>query len=145
MPILLGNITRSSLDISLASRFVTVVKLCSLQAKINFPQEYSTAEKLYSACGMYKEAVDMYNEAGQWEKAHAIASKYLDNEEVSDMYLKHAEVLEEAGKYREAEKLYLQVDSPDLAIAMYKRVEQYDNMVSYRQRKTVMFIFSTTR
>ncbi|KAJ8934987.1 hypothetical protein NQ314_013074 [Rhamnusium bicolor] len=92
-------------------------------------KDYSTAEKLYAACGMYKEAVDMYNEAGQWEKAHSIASKYLDQEEVSDMYIKHAEELEEAGKFRDAEKLYLSVNSPDLAIAMYKRAEQYDNMV----------------
>lgn len=78
---------------------------------------------------MYKEAVEMYNEAGMWEKAHNIASKYLDSEEVSDMYVKRAEELEEAGKYREAEKLYLSVNAPDLAIAMYKKVEQYDNMV----------------
>ncbi|CAG9816108.1 unnamed protein product [Phaedon cochleariae] len=92
-------------------------------------KEYSTAEKLFASCGMYKEAVDMYNEAGQWEKAHSIASKHLEANEVSDMYIKHAEQLEEAGKYRDAEKLYLSVNSPDLAIAMYKRVEQYDNMV----------------
>ncbi|XP_056632969.1 intraflagellar transport protein 172 homolog [Diorhabda sublineata] len=92
-------------------------------------KDYSTAEKLYSACGMYKEAVEMYNEAGQWEKAHVIASKYLDNEEVYDMYVKHAETLEEIGKYREAEKLYVSVKAPDLAIAMYKKVEQYDNMI----------------
>lgn len=78
---------------------------------------------------MYKEAVMMYNDSSQWDKAHAIASKHLDPEEVSDMYIKHAEELEEAGKYREAEKLYLSVNSPDLAIAMYKRAEQYDNMV----------------
>ncbi|XP_050517357.1 intraflagellar transport protein 172 homolog [Diabrotica virgifera virgifera] len=97
-------------------------------------KEYSTAEKLYAACGMYKEAVDMYNEAGQWEKAHAIASEHLDTEEVYDMYIKHAEALEEAGKYREAEKLYLSVNTPDLAIAMYKRVEQYDNMVRLVER-----------
>ncbi|KAJ8965104.1 hypothetical protein NQ317_005365, partial [Molorchus minor] len=92
-------------------------------------KDFSTAEKLFSACGMYKEAVDMYNEAGQWEKAHSIASKYLEPEEVSDMYIKHAEQLEESGMFRDAEKLYLSVNSPDLAIAMYKRVEQYDNMV----------------
>lgn len=78
---------------------------------------------------MYKEAVDMYNENGQWEKAHSIASKHLDQDEVYDMYIKHAEQIEEVGKYREAEKLYLSVNAPDLAIAMYKRVEQYDNMV----------------
>ncbi|KAJ8919865.1 hypothetical protein NQ315_006394 [Exocentrus adspersus] len=92
-------------------------------------KDYPTAEKLYAACGMYKEAVDMYNEAGQWEKAHSLASKYLEQEEVSGMYIKHAEQLEEAGRFRDAEKLYLSVNSPDLAIAMYKRIEQYDNMV----------------
>ncbi|CAH0547356.1 unnamed protein product [Brassicogethes aeneus] len=92
-------------------------------------RDYSTAEKLYMACGMYKVAVDMYNEAGQWEKAHSIASRYLDQNEVADMYIKHAEQLEEAGKFRDAERLYLSIDSPDLAIAMYKRIEQYDNMV----------------
>lgn len=78
---------------------------------------------------MYKTAVDMYNEAGQWEKAHSIASSYLDQDEVADMYIKHAEQLEEAGKYRDAERLYLSINSPDLAIAMYKRAEQYDHMV----------------
>ncbi|VEN45242.1 unnamed protein product, partial [Callosobruchus maculatus] len=92
-------------------------------------KDYSTAEKLYAACGMYKQAVSMYNEAGLWEKAHSLASIHLEQDEVSDMYIKHAEQLEEAGKYREAEKLYLSVSSPDLAIAMYKRVEQYDNMI----------------
>ncbi|XP_066261495.1 intraflagellar transport protein 172 homolog [Euwallacea similis] len=92
-------------------------------------KDHSTAEKLYGACGMYKEAVDMYNEAGQWDKAHAIASKYLDQEEVSEMYIARAEELDGLGKYRDAEKLYLSVNAPDLAIAMFKRVEQYDNMV----------------
>lgn len=92
-------------------------------------QDYSTAEKLYVAAGMYKEAAEMYNEAGQWEKAYNLASRFLDRNEVSDMYLKQAEQLEEVGKYRDAEKLYLSVDAPDMAIAMYKRVDQYDNMV----------------
>ncbi|XP_019769911.2 intraflagellar transport protein 172 homolog [Dendroctonus ponderosae] len=97
-------------------------------------KDYSIAEKLYVACGMYKEAVDMYNEAGQWDKAHIIASKYLDPDEVSEMYISRAEEQEEAGKLREAEKLYLSVNSPDLAIAMYKRMEQYDNMIRLVER-----------
>ncbi|KAL1502378.1 hypothetical protein ABEB36_007525 [Hypothenemus hampei] len=92
-------------------------------------KDYSVAEKLYVACGMYKEAVDMYNEVGQWDKAHAIAAQYLDQGEVSEMYISRAEDLEEAGKFREAEKLYLSVNAPDLAIAMYKKNEQYDNMI----------------
>ncbi|CAH1372030.1 unnamed protein product [Tenebrio molitor] len=91
--------------------------------------DHATAEKLYTSCGMFKEAVDMYNAAGLWEKAHSIASQYLEQEEVADMYIKKAAELEENGKYRDAERLYVSVNSPDLAIAMYKRVEQYDNMV----------------
>lgn len=92
-------------------------------------KEYNIAEKLYTVGGMFKEAVDMYNEAGQWEKAHSLASQYLDQSEVADMYIKKAADLEEDGKYREAERLYVSVNSPDLAIAMYKKVEQFDNMI----------------
>ncbi|XP_031359255.1 intraflagellar transport protein 172 homolog [Photinus pyralis] len=92
-------------------------------------RDYSTAEKMYVNAGLYKEAAEMYNEAGQWEKAYSLASRFLDRSEVSEMYLKQAEQLENAGKYRDAEKLYLSVDAPDLAIAMYKRADQYDNMV----------------
>lgn len=75
----------------------------------------------------------MYGNAGQWEKAQKLASQYLDPDEVADMFVKQAESLESDGKYRDAEKLYLSVDAADLAIAMYKRVEQYDNMVSTKQ------------
>lgn len=92
-------------------------------------KEYNIAEKLYTVGGMFREAVDMYNEAGHWEKAHSLASQYLDQSEVADMYIKKATDLEENGKYREAERLYVSVNSPDLAIAMYKKVEQFDNMI----------------
>ncbi|XP_044747182.1 intraflagellar transport protein 172 homolog [Coccinella septempunctata] len=97
-------------------------------------KEYALAEKLYIMSGMYREAVNMYNNAGQWENAHNLASEYLEPDEVSTMYLKQAEILEEEKKYRDAEKLYLSVNSPDMAIAMYKRAEQYDNMVRLVER-----------
>lgn len=84
---------------------------------------------MYTACGMYKETVEMYGEAGNWNKAQQLASQYLDPQEVSEMFIKQAENLENTGKYRDAEKLYISIDAADLAIAMYKRVEQYDNMV----------------
>ncbi|XP_065171784.1 intraflagellar transport protein 172 homolog [Atheta coriaria] len=92
-------------------------------------RDYTSAEQMFIKARMYKEAVDMYNEAGQWEKAHIIASRYLDPDDVGDMYLKQAEKLKQDGKYREAEKLYLAVNSPDLAITMYKHAEQYDHMI----------------
>ncbi|KRT79958.1 Anaphase-promoting complex subunit 3 protein, partial [Oryctes borbonicus] len=92
-------------------------------------KEYNIAENMYIKANMFKEAVEMYNQAGQWEKAHTLASNYLDQAEVTSMYIKQAEQLENLGKYREAERLYLSVDEADLAIAMYKRVEQYENMI----------------
>lgn len=95
-------------------------------------QEYGIAETMYIKADMFKEAVEMYNETGQWDKAHNLASKYLEQSEVTSMYIKQAEELETSGKYREAERLYLSVDEADLAIAMYKRVEQYENMVCFR-------------
>jgi intraflagellar transport protein 172 len=44
------------------------------------------------------------------------------------MYISHAKSLEEQGKLREAEKLYLFVSEPDMAISMYKKHHQYDQV-----------------
>lgn len=45
------------------------------------------------------------------------------------MYLSQAQNLETTGKLREAEKLYISVMKPDLAISMYKKHRQYDHMM----------------
>lgn len=92
-------------------------------------QEFETAEKIFIKAQMYQKAVAMYNENSMWEKAHTLAVQYLDKSQVYKMYLKEAEKQEQIGKYKEAEKLYLSIDAADMAITMYKRVEQYDNMV----------------
>ncbi|KAJ1528639.1 hypothetical protein ONE63_007034 [Megalurothrips usitatus] len=92
-------------------------------------QDYSTAEKLYSQAGMFKEAVEMYNKAGLWEKAHMIANQHLQSKEVNDMYTEQAALLQQQGKFREAEKLFVSVGQPDAAISMYKQQKQYDQMM----------------
>lgn len=45
------------------------------------------------------------------------------------MYLQQADELEAAGKWKEAERLYLTVKETDRAIAMYKRHNQYRDML----------------
>ena len=77
----------------------------------------------------------MYNTAGMWEQAHQLASKHLDKGEVSTMYIGQAQELEEQGRFKEAEKLYISVQEPDLAISMYKKQRQYDNMIRLVQVK----------
>ena len=44
------------------------------------------------------------------------------------MYVSQAQQLEEQGRFKEAEKLYISVQEPDLAISMYKKQRQYDHM-----------------
>ncbi|XP_066969064.1 intraflagellar transport protein 172 homolog [Macrobrachium rosenbergii] len=88
-----------------------------------------SAEKFYVKGGMFKEAIEMYNQAGEWEKAHKLASKHMGADEVAVMYVNQAQVLEGEGKFREAEKLYISVHEPDLAITMYKKQRQYDQMM----------------
>lgn len=86
----------------------------------------------------------MYGEADDWNKAQQLASQYLDAHEVAEMFIEQAEVLENNGKYRDAEKLYISIDAADLAIAMYKKAEQYENMVSINTNITqfnYIFVF----
>ena len=87
------------------------------------------AEKFYLSGNLYKHAIEMYNTAGMWEQAHQLASRHLDSTEVSKMYIGQAQELEEQGRFKDAEKLYISVNEPDLAISMYKKQRQYEAMM----------------
>ncbi|KAF7235879.1 hypothetical protein EYD10_17309 [Varanus komodoensis] len=92
-------------------------------------QEYEIAEELYIKGDHTKEAIDMYTQAGRWEQAHKLALKCMRPEDVSVLYLTHAQEMERQGKYKEAERLYITVEEPDLAITMYKKGKMYDEML----------------
>ncbi|KAK3767076.1 hypothetical protein RRG08_017951 [Elysia crispata] len=91
--------------------------------------EYEAAEKFYVEAGCTREAVDMYNKAGKWEMAHKLAATYMKGEDVSNLYIAQAKQLEDEGKFREAERLYVAVEEPDLAITMYKKQRMYADMI----------------
>nr|XP_020664000.1 intraflagellar transport protein 172 homolog [Pogona vitticeps] len=92
-------------------------------------QEYEIAEELYVKGDAIKDAIDMYTQAGRWEQAHKLASKCMRPEDVSVLYITQAQEMERQGKYKEAERLYITVDEPDLAITMYKKCRMYDEMI----------------
>lgn len=52
----------------------------------------------------------------------------MDADKVAVMYVNQAQVLEQEGKFREAERLYISVHEPDLAITMYKNQRQFDQV-----------------
>lgn len=92
------------------------------------------AEDILVRAELYKEAVDMLNNSGQWERAYTIAEKYLGSEIVRDMFVEMAGKLEQEGKYRDCERVFIAINEPDLAISMYERLEQYEPMIRLVER-----------
>ncbi|XP_077991845.1 intraflagellar transport protein 172 homolog [Glandiceps talaboti] len=111
-------------DASVASRYYH--KIAKHYSSIG---DYETAEKYYVRADMPREAIDMYTNAGKWEAAHRLAVTCMKPEDVAVLYITQAQQMEAQGKFREAERLYITVDEPDLAITMYKKQHQYDHMV----------------
>ncbi|KAG2468228.1 IF172 protein, partial [Polypterus senegalus] len=92
-------------------------------------QEFEVAERFYVKSDRISEAIEMYTQAGQWEHAHKLATKCMNQEDVTKLYRKRAEELEKQGKFKEAERLYTTIDEPDLAITMYKKHKMYNDMI----------------
>eukprot|EP00668_Euglena_longa_P000083 GGOE01000099.1.p1 GENE.GGOE01000099.1~~GGOE01000099.1.p1 ORF type:complete len:1743 (+),score=650.33 GGOE01000099.1:779-5230(+) len=92
-------------------------------------RQYSEAEKYYIKAGLRQEAVEMYTRNNMWEAAHTVAQQYMSEQEIAALYINQAQQLELAAKYKDAEKLYLKVNEPDLAIHMYKKSRKFDDMI----------------
>ena len=91
--------------------------LLILQALLSFLSHTVQAE-------LPQDAVEMYTKVDRWEDAYRIAVGCMPKEEIRQLYVSRAGEMEEEGKLREAEKLYVIVEEPDLAISMYKKHKQ---------------------
>ncbi|XP_037945105.1 intraflagellar transport protein 172 homolog [Teleopsis dalmanni] len=105
-----------------------------LSKHLAFSGDINGAEDLLVRANLFKEAIQLLNRHGKWERAYSIGEKYLKSDEMRDVFVNLATSLEEQGKYRDAEKVLLAVNEPDLAIAMYKRRELYDSMIRLVER-----------
>ena len=92
-------------------------------------KHFEKAERYYIKARCPQMAVEMYTRANKWDKAHKVASTYMSEAAVGTLYVNQAQRLEAAGKLKEAEKLYMMVNEPDLAINMYKKNRHYDQMI----------------
>ena len=99
-------------------------------------KDYPLAEEYYLKAEMAQDAVEMYIKANQWENAYKIAVSCMAQEEVRQLYVSRARELEEQGKLREAEKMYVIVEEHDLAISMYKRHKQVWKRGTEAERRT---------
>jgi intraflagellar transport protein 172 len=92
-------------------------------------RQLDLAEKYYLKAGNPVEAFEIYIKSNKWEQALRVARDNLPEDEIVQLYARQGQRFEEQGSYKEAEKLYLTIEEPDLAINMYKKAQQYDNMI----------------
>jgi len=92
-------------------------------------KQLEEAERCYVSAGAAQLAVEMYTKSNRWEVAHKLAMSCMSEGEVARLYINQAQRLESQGKLKEAERLYVTVSEPDLAINMYKRHRKFDAMV----------------
>lgn len=49
--------------------------------------------------GNPKAAIDMFIQAGMWDDAHRLSVRYMNPDDVADLYITKAEELEQSSKY----------------------------------------------
>jgi intraflagellar transport protein 172 len=92
-------------------------------------RQYELAERMFCRAGHPELAIKMYIQYNQYEAAHKIGRNNLERNEFTDLYVTLAEELEQNGKLHEAEQLYCAVSEFDLAIHMYKKKEEFEQML----------------
>lgn len=92
-------------------------------------RDFDKAELIYINSGKFLEAIEMYNKAGHWISGFTLASKFLNIDESRKLYMDKAVQLMNEMKFSDAEELYIALDEPNKAIAMYKQAERVDDMM----------------
>jgi len=92
-------------------------------------RQFEQAERAFVKSTRPQLAVNMYVDVGQYEKAHKVAKAHMSPHDRGELYISLANGLETQGKLAEAEQLYLMVNESDLAINMYKKREEYEQML----------------
>ncbi|CAB3377061.1 Hypothetical predicted protein [Cloeon dipterum] len=91
-------------------------------------KDYRSAENMFLEGGAVSDAVEMYSNAGQWEKAWKVAAKHMSNEEATKILNIPVEKMISSGKFRDAEKLLLVMGQAGRAVEMYREQKRYDEM-----------------
>eukprot|EP00792_Barthelona_sp_PAP020_P008682 TRINITY_DN3240_c0_g1_i1.p1 TRINITY_DN3240_c0_g1~~TRINITY_DN3240_c0_g1_i1.p1 ORF type:complete len:1781 (+),score=508.40 TRINITY_DN3240_c0_g1_i1:25-5343(+) len=105
------------------SYFMQLAKLYETKSDL------STAERLLIKCNEFSSIVEMYIRHERWELVKSVAQRHLTEEEATTLFISTAGQLAEKRQFIDAERLYLYAQQPDLAISMYRTVEDFDSMV----------------
>lgn len=81
------------------------------------------AEKYFVQAAEYILAFEMYVRSNKWDQAYQIITRHLPETEYTMLYVDEAKKFEQEGRFKDAERMYLTANEPDLAINMYKLAE----------------------
>ncbi|KAI5074597.1 hypothetical protein GOP47_0010558, partial [Adiantum capillus-veneris] len=102
------------------------VKLARKFEKI---KQFADAEKMFINAELPHEAVNLYLKANKWEAAKKVASQFLLPDEAHVIFMHQAKEFESFRRFKDAEKLYLELGQHDSAINMYKVQGMFDNVI----------------
>lgn len=71
--------------------------------------------------------------SGNWEKAHKLLKNNPTLTDLSEELETYGKKLENMGRIKEAEKLYIALEKIDLAINMYKNCQRYDEVRTFQR------------
>eukprot|EP00762_Andalucia_godoyi_P003650 ANDGO_00724.mRNA.1 Intraflagellar transport protein 172 len=92
-------------------------------------RNYKEAERFYVRGLRADLAVNMYTRANMLDQAYRVAEQHLDEEAASQLYVSQAQQLEREQRWKDAERVYLKMGEPDLAINMFKKARRWDDML----------------
>ncbi|CEM08051.1 unnamed protein product [Vitrella brassicaformis CCMP3155] len=92
-------------------------------------KQYENAERFYIKADRPYDAVAMYVETNHFDRANRVAKMHLSAADMKELYSSMARKLEGQNKLNEAELAYVSVQEYDLAINMYKKREDFEQML----------------
>lgn len=66
---------------------------------------------------------------GHWSRAYEAAKHSLPPTDIARLFKEEGETLVKAGRYRDAEQLYVAANLIDAAIEMYRSIKNYDQLI----------------
>ncbi|KAK6114288.1 hypothetical protein QQG55_55400 [Brugia pahangi] len=115
-------------DSELAKRYYG--KIADHHASIG---DLERAEMLYIEAKMHREAIEMYNKASRWADSYRLATEFMGVES-DQMYEELAQTMENSGRLKDAEQLYIAIGQVNNAIAMYKKTDRIDDMIRLMEK-----------
>ncbi|VDN86329.1 unnamed protein product [Brugia pahangi] len=88
---------------------------------------------LYIEAKMHREAIEMYNKASRWADSYRLATEFMGVES-DQMYEELAQTMENSGRLKDAEQLYIAIGQVNNAIAMYKKTDRIDDMIRLMEK-----------